>query len=771
MRRALLIAILSAVSLLGLSGVAQAIVVDTHALGQTSVPFDASNRSSYEGVALVPHTCDDLVSTGTCGVLAKAKVPTVVTSAPCADPALTPDLVLPNTGICFHGGAVMAQNETFALAWDARRWYWAGTRSYVEQFLRDVADGSGTRTSPYAVTQQYVGTNGRALNSSRYGGGCIDYGSVGGSACEFGNPAGAGHDYPANGCKATGDSFTSLQSVGMNAVCLTDSQLQHELSTMITQTGMVGRTQPGYTPLVTLLLPPGVETCLDAANVLCSANGGLTPPPPNPTTSATGGTVAPGTYYLQITYATATGESSPTAATKVVVSASSSTTGGGTTGGTGGGTTGPTGPQPASTSTITIPSPPPATGATGWYVYITQPDGTTLARQPGPIPIGTPRTLTAPPTTGGPKPPTPLAFCSYHSQVAVGGTEVAYVVQPWTVATACDEPNAPALTSNDTPQALATKAGIRIVSPLSRSHIASIVNPGLDGWFALGASEIDDNATVNQRCVPLPDLNGGIALANGLGGDYDSATVGTSSQNPYLLQREFNNAGVIESDPNTYFGCAPNVLFSPAFVVPTSVTQGKEVQFDGSTTASTLMVPNRGYTWNFGDGTTRTGASVVHAFKTAGNYTVTLRVIDLGYNVGTVSQTIQVLEPDGRPAPPAAPRLQVRMLLLPQSLGQVLRRGISALLSSNEAGDGFASVLISRAAARRAHIKAGSAPFVVIGRGTVSGVKDGRISLRLHLSRAVATKLKHLKHLTLTIHLTLVSTTGQRVGLAIAGSY
>ena len=53
--------------------------------------------------------------------------------------ALTPDLVLPSSGICFHGGTVMPRNETFALAWDAKRLYWAGTRSYVEQFLREAS--------------------------------------------------------------------------------------------------------------------------------------------------------------------------------------------------------------------------------------------------------------------------------------------------------------------------------------------------------------------------------------------------------------------------------------------------------------------------------------------------------------------------------------------------------------------------------------------------------------------------------------------------------
>ena len=784
MRRLLLLTSVCAASLLGLCGAAQAVVLDMNALGQTTVPFASSSSGSYVGVAMAPHACDDLIGAGTCSGLANIGVPTVATSGSCADPALTPDLVLPSTGICFHGGQVMPQNETFALTWDPNRWYWAGTRGYVEQFLRDVADGSHTLTSPYAITQEYTGTNGRALNSSKYGGGCIDYGSVGGSACEFGSPAGAGHNYPANGCQPTGDSFTALDSVGMNTVCLTDAQVQGEVATMISQTGLVGRTQPGFTPLVTLLLPPGAESCLDAAGTLCSTNGLLTPPGVDTTTTTTGGAVVPGKYYVEITYATPNGESAPTAAVPLTVSGGSSTTGGtggtggsGGSGGTGGsgGSGGTGGGSSTPSSTITIQSPPAATGATGYYVYITQPGGTTLSRQPGPIPIGTPFTLTAPPSVGGPTPPHPPAYCSYHSQVSVGGTEVTYVVQPWTVETDCDEPSLPAPSKDDSPQALATTAGARLVSPLSRSHIAAIVNPAMNGWFGLGGSEIDDVVTQNQRCVPLPDLDGGIALANGMQGlSEDQAQLGTGGQNPYTLQREFNNAGVIESDPNTYFGCAPNVLFNPAFVMPTSVIQGKVVQFDGSVTTSTLMVPNAGYRWSFGDGTTGTGPSVVHSFAKAGDYKVTLTVIDLGFNVGSVTQTLTVLEPNGQPAPPPAgptARPTVRMLLLPQSLAQVLHQGINAILSSNTAGAGFTSVSISRAAAKRAKINAGRGASVVIGRGTVSSVPNGRMPFHVRLSSAIAKKLARLQHVTLTIKLTVVGKNGQHISYAVAGNY
>jgi hypothetical protein len=417
----------------------------------------------------------------------------------------------------------------------------------------------------------------------------------------------------------------------------------------------------------------------------------------------------------------------------------------------------------------------PSPGATGYYVYVKAPGGTAFMRQAGPIPIGTPYTLSAAPVTG-PSPSLPLFFCSYHSQLPVrladGSTrEVQYVVQPWTAGTACDEPGL--LLGGSTPDALSKSIAQVLESPLSAAQIASIVNPGMNGWFALNGSEINDQVLSDPArgiqpagCLPL-----GIGL--------DTVKVGSNS---YVLQREFNNAAAIETEPYTlgdllpiqYDGCANGVVLSAHFVVPSAIEQGDEVWLDGSTTSSTLMVPNAGYQWNFGDGTAPVaGASVVHVFQKPGNYTVTLNVTDRGGNTTTLSQTFQVLLPNGQPyiPPTSAQRLQVRMLLMPQSLRQVLRQGISAVLNSNESANGFASVLISRAAAKRAHIKAGRGPIVVIGRGTLSGIHSGRATMHWHLSRAVATKLGHLKHLTLTIRLTLISATGQRMGLAIAGSY
>jgi hypothetical protein len=421
-------------------------------------------------------------------------------------------------------------------------------------------------------------------------------------------------------------------------------------------------------------------------------------------------------------------------------------------------------------STIKITTPESSPGVTGWYAYVTAPDGTTFYRQQSsPTAIGTDLILTAPPVVG---PAPPAGFCSYHSHVNVGGTDVAYVVQPWTGQSRCDGSEVPAIPDHPTPEELSKDFGIRLASPLSQSHIASIVNPLLNGWFALDGAGINDNG----GCTPL-------------GSGLDSVPVGSSSQSPYLLQREFNNAGAISPlEPSTYGGCAPNVILTPSFVVPSGINQGEEIQFDGSTTASTLIVPNAGYKWDFGDNSTATGPSVVHSYAVGGTYNVKLTVTDRGSNTQTLTQTVQVLGPNGLPVnppttqpggsgqpsstPPAAKVFQARLQLLPQALRAVLRRGISLRVTSNEAADGIATVTISRALAKRLGIKLGNLSYVVIGRGTLSGkIQGGTVQLHLHLPQSITSKLAKLRHVTLTVHLKLTGPGGVRQGLAAAGQY
>jgi hypothetical protein len=628
MRRALMIALACAstsVVSLAMTAAAQAVVVNAGAAGQT-------------GVALVP------------GTALPSSVQRAPSSASCTDPWLPKSLngpALPSTGLCWQGGgtdsanAVMHGNETFAITWDPHRWDWATTRDYVQQYLRDVADGSGTFTSPYAVTSQYSDVGGAAGSLSPawlYGGGCIDYGNPAdpsSATCNFASAIGSGpgRDYPASGCSASGVSW-GVSGFAPNTICLTDAQLQDELTAMVNEMGLIGRTQSQHTPELVLLTPPGVETCLDGSTgSLCSVR----------------------------------------------------------------------------TDPTNLKSPPP-----------------------------------------------PGQFCSYHSQIDVGGHKFAYVVQPWTAHTQCDDPNVPDLPPNATAQEFAIDAGKRLVSPLSQGQIAAITNPWLNGWFGLGGSEINDN----QGCGPVKPG--------------DKAIVGTSGQNPYFLQPEFNNAGVLERDPNAP-PCASGVALLPTFVVPSPIDQRNVVAFDGSVTISSLLVPNAAYSWNFGDGSVPgTGPSVVHTYAKGGTYTVTLTVTDRGGNHSRISQTIVVLGADGQPVtppPPASPSLHARLQLLPQGLRTMLRVGLAARVSSNEVADGIATMSISARDATRAHIRHGRAATVVIARGTISPVRNGTVALNLHLSPATAAKLRRLRHVTLTLRLSLMAADHNRLTIVAAGRY
>jgi len=624
-------------------------VVASLAVAASAQAVVANDAGGTYGVALVPNTSlpNSLQDNWNAG---------------CDDPSLAPELTWQTTGLvsplCYHGGSVLPGNETYVLTWDPDRNYWATTRQYVEQFLSDVAAASGSFASPFALTPQYTETDqngnivGRAGYTSVFAGGCIDYGNNpsndSGYTCQFGanHPSGTGNAYPASGCTPSGHNVWGptpngpLNTGATNGVCLTDAQIQTELQAMLPQMGLPGgnvvKSGIQLHPLVDVLLPPGVEVCLDSAGHLCSANSD---------------------------------------------------------------------------------------------------SGSTEAQ-----------------------------FCSYHSQVDLNGTDITYVVQPWTAqwgqGAECDDPAAPNITLPVDQTTLAQQVGAKLVSPLSQGNIAAIVNPQMDGWYGAYGTEINDNG-----CGPL-------------GGTLDNVSL---NGNTYALQREFNNAGAIETDPNA-LPCSGTVLLNPAFVVPGPIEPGDNVLFDGSVTASTLMVHNGAYQWNFGDGTGGTGPSVYHQYSNPGNYQVKLTVTDRGGNTASITQTIQVLGSNGQPLPPptssgsgsgsgSSPGLLARLQLLPQSLKAVLRNGISVRVTSNQPANGIATVWITRGSAKKAHIQVGKSPTVRIGLGTVSSVKNGTVTLRLYLSKSLAKKLSHLHHVAMTIRLSLVAPGNKRLAIVAAGKY
>src|SRR5688500_11042324 len=83
-------------------------------------------------------------------------------------------------------------------------------------------------------------------------------------------------------------------------------------------------------------------------------------------------------------------------------------------------------------------------------------------------------------------------------------------------------------------------------------------------------------------------------------------------------------------------------------VAPAQRVTNQPVTFTGAGTTVTNGALT--YAWNFGDGTTGSGASTTHNYAMHGNYTVTLTVRDAGGLTTTASQSISLLAPPATPA-------------------------------------------------------------------------------------------------------------------------
>jgi PKD repeat protein len=97
--------------------------------------------------------------------------------------------------------------------------------------------------------------------------------------------------------------------------------------------------------------------------------------------------------------------------------------------------------------------------------------------------------------------------------------------------------------------------------------------------------------------------------------------------------------------PTTPGGGTPTNLAPIAVVsaLPTAGPAPLTVDFSaaGSTDPDGTIA---GYAWNFGDGTTGTGAETSHDYPSEGTYTVTLTVTDNGGATGTATQVVEVSE-------------------------------------------------------------------------------------------------------------------------------
>jgi hypothetical protein len=139
----------------------------------------------------------------------------------------------------YNGGPVMASNTNYPVYWAP-----AGSPKYpadyqpgVNRYFEDLAHDSSGTASVESVSAQYNDAKGHfASYSSFFGGALIDT-----------NP------YPVNGCKKA-------------SICLTDAQLQAELTSFVKAQGLPMDLVHEYF----LLTPPGVENCFQKSGRECS---------------------------------------------------------------------------------------------------------------------------------------------------------------------------------------------------------------------------------------------------------------------------------------------------------------------------------------------------------------------------------------------------------------------------------------------------------------------------------------------------------------------
>jgi len=109
--------------------------------------------------------------------------------------------------------------------------------------------------------------------------------------------------------------------------------------------------------------------------------------------------------------------------------------------------------------------------------------------------------------------------------------------------------------------------------------------------------------------------------------------------------------GACSGSSTTAGNQAPQALFTFS---PQNPRSGEAVLFDA---ADSLDADGRitQYNWDFGDGTTASGVSVIHSYVLDGVYTVTLTVLDDRNAAGRTSKTIVVGETTLPPPPPIPP--------------------------------------------------------------------------------------------------------------------
>jgi hypothetical protein len=349
-----------------------------------------------------------------------------------------------------------------------------------------------------------------------------------------------------------------------------------------------------------------------------------------------------------------------------------------------------------------------------------------------------------------------------------------------------------------------------IINQIAVEQQNIVTDPLLDAWQDSVRNEATDECR-NRFAL----TTGGGSAANEQTG---AGTLSNQSLhgNSYYLNDAFNLAALRLGYPGV--ACLTGVTLVPQFTAPTPVNAGETVAFDGMESTISLNAgisfssggapqPNYAtYLWNFGDGTpglsgyapgapacsapwlSPCAASAFHSYTYGGTYEVTLTVTDVGGNSASVTHPVTIVGP-AAPSPgggsgasgagagagtgstgstgasggAAAGSITptVTAAVSSHSLRTVLRRGLVVRYSVSERVTGHFDVLLARSLARRlglhgltaTGLATGTPPQVVIGKAILVTTAGGRNTATIQFSKATASRLRRLHGVSLMLRL------------------
>jgi len=187
-------------------------------------------------------------------------------------------------------------------------------------------------------------------------------------------------------------------------------------------------------------------------------------------------------------------------------------------------------------------------------------------------------------------------------------------------------------------------ATIRLTPP----GVLTPPNNGLTPRFVFTPTSPVDHQTVIFDASSSTTTNASIVSYRWSFGDGDTAS-GITAQHAYDDPGTFiatltitDSVGRVNAASQSVTVGAGTPPGAAIVVSPSAPVVSQQVNFNGSTSRPAPGRTIRSYTWDFGDGTSGSGAQVQHAYAAAGDYTVVLTVTDDAGRIATATTGVTV---------------------------------------------------------------------------------------------------------------------------------